>query len=57
MKILAEIKKIVKQNKQIIYLGILIFLVALLSFSIGWIIARRESKIPLQFEYENVENS
>jgi hypothetical protein len=56
MKILADIQKIVKQNKQIIYLGILIFLVVLFAFSIGWILAKKENKVPLRFQYEDIQD-
>jgi len=49
---LAETKKIVKQNKDKIYLFIVILLIALIAFSLGWIFARKEAQKPLDFEYE-----
>ena len=50
---LPKIKAKVKQNKDIIYFAIIIFLMAMLAFSFGWILAKRETKKPLEIYYEN----
>jgi len=46
---LAEIKKLVKQHKDTIYLGLIMFLVAMLAFALGWIFSQRQTKTPLEF--------
>ncbi|MDD5221080.1 MAG: hypothetical protein PHV47_00490 [Candidatus Pacebacteria bacterium] len=51
MKILAEIKRIVKQNKDAIYLGLLVFLTAMFVFSCVWIIINKSERMPLEFQY------
>jgi len=51
MKILAEIKRIVKQNREKIYLGLIVFLIAMFVFSCIWIIANRSEKTSLEFQY------
>jgi len=50
MKILTKIKGFVKDNLGDIILIITIILISLLSFSVGFIIAKYQEKLPLQFE-------
>lgn len=50
---LSKISDFVKLNKNDIILFIGVILISLLSFAIGYIIAKEESKEPLQFEAIN----
>lgn len=52
---LTKIKGFVKQNRNELINGFLIFLVAMFSFSMGWILSKINQKKPIQFYYENSE--
>ncbi len=47
---ISKFKHFVKENKKDILLFTGVFLVAMLSFSLGYIMAKMEEKEPLQFE-------
>ncbi len=47
---IAKITTFVKKNSRDIFLLVIVFLVSLLSFSIGYITAKMEEKEPLMFE-------
>ena len=49
MYMLSKIKDIVNKRKKDIVLGIIIFLLILLSFSIGYITAKYQPSQPIQF--------
>ena len=55
---LAKITDFVKKNQADIILITGVILISLLSFAMGYIVAKTQSKEPLQFEsYENAKNS
>ncbi len=47
---IAKITTFVKKNSRDIFLLVVVFLVSMLSFSIGYITAKMEEKEPLVFE-------
>lgn len=49
---LADIKRVVKSHKGDIMLLNAVILVSLLSFAVGYIIARNQEKEPIRIEYE-----
>jgi hypothetical protein len=53
MNILAKIKEFVKKYQADIILVIGVILISLLSFAIGYIVAKEQEKTPLKIEYEN----
>ncbi|MGC9031240.1 MAG: hypothetical protein ACP5H7_00480 [Minisyncoccia bacterium] len=50
MQILAKIKNFVKINKEKIFLTIIIFLISLFSFAIGYLVSEYSKKTPLTIE-------
>jgi hypothetical protein len=53
MSILTKIIELVKGHQEKFWLAIIIFLTAILAFSLGWILAKLEEKKPLEFFYES----
>ncbi len=51
---LADIKRVVKSHKNDIILLITIILVSLLSFALGYIIAKYQEKEPIRIDYEEI---
>lgn len=51
---LADIKRVVKSHKSDMMLLIAIILVSLLSFAIGYIIAKYQEKEPIRIEHEEI---
>lgn len=51
--ILSKIKQFVKTYQADIILVIGVILISLLSFSVGYIVAKQEGKEPIQFEITN----
>lgn len=49
---LADIKRVVKSHRSDIILLITVVLISLLSFAIGYIIAKYQEKEPIRIEYE-----
>jgi hypothetical protein len=47
---LSKIEEFVKKNKNDIILFIITVLISLLSFAIGYIVAKYQEKIPIKFE-------
>ena len=54
---LADIKRVVKNHKGDIMLLNTIILVSLLSFAVGYIIAKYQEKEPIRIEYEKEDFS
>ena len=50
MKILAKIKKFVKENNHEIVLFLAIFLISILSFALGYLYAKNQIKNPIIIE-------
>jgi hypothetical protein len=50
---LSKIINIVKRNRDDIILLIGVILISLLSFTMGYIVAKQENKEPIQFEMTN----
>jgi hypothetical protein len=48
-----KIKKFIKEHWEEIILVIGVILISLLSFAIGYIVAKQEEKQPIQIEYES----
>jgi len=56
--ILSKIKEFVKTHHEEIILVIGVILISLLSFSVGYIVAKQEGKTPINIEYgvDSTEN-
>jgi NADH:ubiquinone oxidoreductase subunit 3 (subunit A) len=50
---LKKIKEFIKEHWEEIILVIGVILISLLSFAIGYIVAKQEEKQPIQIEYES----
>jgi len=50
---LAKIKQFVKENLADIILVIGVILISLLSFAVGYIVAKQQEKEPIKIEYDN----
>lgn len=50
--ILIKIKWFIKDNKEEIALIIGVFLISLISFGVGYLIAKEEVKEPIEIQYE-----
>lgn len=50
---LTRIKEIVKTHQNDIILLIIVILISLLSFALGFITAKKEKKEPIRIEYHN----
>lgn len=53
---LAKIKKFIKKNQEDIILVIGVILISLLSFALGFIVAKQQEKEPLRIEYEETNS-
>ncbi len=53
---LTEIKEFVKKNQSDIILFIGVVLISLLSFAMGYIVAKTQEKEPIRFESPETEN-
>jgi len=53
---LAKIREFIKKNQEDIILVIGVILISLLSFALGFIIAKQQKKEPLRIKYEETNS-